>query len=111
MQRNRIQRLTIATLMMLTAMSAWPQKHFVFTPQWKAQAQFAGYYVAQEKGFYKDEGLSVQTSMNNALVIVSRRGKSPMQQKGARVGIWRADFGEMAVCMSRKEGLGYEWIH
>lgn len=40
-----------------TALSAQP---FVFTPQWTAQAQFAGYYVAQEKGFYRDEGLEVQ---------------------------------------------------
>lgn len=28
--------------------------------QWVAQAQFAGYYVAQAKGFYKDEGLDVE---------------------------------------------------
>jgi NitT/TauT family transport system substrate-binding protein len=27
--------------------------------KWVTQAQFAGYYVAQEKGFYKDEGLDV----------------------------------------------------
>src|SRR5271156_5966853 len=27
--------------------------------KWVAQAQFAGYYVAKEKGFYKDEGLDV----------------------------------------------------
>ena len=25
----------------------------VFTPQWTAQAQFAGYYVAETKGFYR----------------------------------------------------------
>lgn len=30
-----------------------------FMPQWTAQTQFAGYYVALEKGFYKDEGLDV----------------------------------------------------
>ena len=27
--------------------------------QWVTQAQFAGYYVALDKGFYKDEGLDV----------------------------------------------------
>jgi NitT/TauT family transport system substrate-binding protein len=31
----------------------------VFTPQWTPQAQFAGYYVAQELGFYRDAGLNV----------------------------------------------------
>ncbi len=28
--------------------------------KWVTQAQFAGYYVAQEKGFYKDAGLEVE---------------------------------------------------
>ena len=27
--------------------------------QWVTQAQFAGYYVALDKGYYKDEGLDV----------------------------------------------------
>lgn len=31
-----------------------------FTPQWLPQAQFAGYYVAQKKGFYKAEGVNVK---------------------------------------------------
>lgn len=127
---------------------------FVFTPQWTTQAQFAGYYVAQEKGFYEEEGVKVQivhpsasqsamdrirtdqsqattlqlaqameiidsgiplvnilqTSMNNGLVIVSRRGKDPLKQQGARVGIWNAGFGQMAICMSQIEHLDYEWV-
>ena len=126
----------------------------MFTPQWTAQAQFAGYYVAQEMGFYKEAGIDVeivhpsatlsamkrisnnesqattlqlcqameiidsgiplvnilQTSMNNAMVIVSRRGVDPLTQKGARVGIWSAGFGQLAICMSLRDGLDYEWI-
>ena len=126
----------------------------VFTPQWTAQAQFAGYYVAEAKGFYRKAGLKVkiehpsatqpamsrlrnnqcqattlqlcqaleiidqgiplvnilQTSMNNAMVIVSARGKDPLTQKGARVGIWSVDFGQLAICMSIKDHLDYEWI-
>ncbi|OFY38403.1 MAG: hypothetical protein A2X18_02730 [Bacteroidetes bacterium GWF2_40_14] len=31
-----------------------------FAPQWLPQAQFAGYYVAQEKGFYKEAGIEVE---------------------------------------------------
>ncbi len=27
--------------------------------KWVTQAQFAGYYVAKDKGYYKDEGLDV----------------------------------------------------
>lgn len=34
-------------------------QQIVFTPKWTAQAQFAGYYVADEMGFYKEEGLDV----------------------------------------------------
>lgn len=142
----------------ITYLFAYPSLHaqerFVFTPQWTAQAQFAGYYVAQEMGFYKDAGLDVeivhpsltqpamdrirndeshattlqlcqaieiiddgiplvnilQTSMNNALVIVSRHGVDPLTQHGARVGIWSVGFGQMAICMSRKDHLDYEWI-
>ena len=123
-------------------------------PQWKAQAQFAGYYVAQEKGFYKEAGIEVdivhptltqpimsrirnnecqattlslcqalevidegvplvnilQTSMNNAMVIVSAHNVNPLTQKGARVGIWSTGYGQLAECMSKKEGLSYHWI-
>jgi len=126
----------------------------VFTPQWTAQAQFAGYYVAEAKGFYREAGVKVriehpsvtqpaiarlrnnqcqattlqlcqaleivdggiplvnilQTSMNNGMVIVSARGKDPLKQKGARVGIWSVGFGQLAKCMNIKEHLDYQWI-
>ncbi|MBQ9192450.1 MAG: ABC transporter substrate-binding protein [Bacteroidales bacterium] len=36
------------------------QERIVFTPQSGAQAQFAGYYVALERGFYAEEGLDVE---------------------------------------------------
>jgi len=35
------------------------QEKVIFAPHWLAQSQFAGYYVALEKGFYKAEGLDV----------------------------------------------------
>ena len=141
-------------LLCLAFLFSQAQDKFVFTPQWTAQAQFAGYYVAFEKGFYKDAGLNVeiihpsitqsaisrirdnksqattlqlaqameiiddgiplvnilQTSMNNAMVIVSRRGQNPLKQVGAKVGIWNAGFGQIAQCMSIQEHLDYQWI-
>lgn len=138
----------------LTCLSVRAQERLVFTPQWTAQAQFAGYYVAQEMGFYYKAGIDVeivhpsvtqsaisrirnnesqattlqlaqameiindgiplvnilQTSMNNAMVIVSSRGMNPLKQYGAKVGIWNAGFGQVAIGMSIKENLGYRWI-
>ena len=140
-------------LLALAVLPIQAQK-LVFTPQWTAQAQFAGYYVAQEKGFYRQAGVEVeivhpsvtqpamsrirqnlcqattlqlcqamelvdtgmelvnilQTSMNNAMVIVSARDKDPLTQRGERVGIWSVGFGQLAICMSIKEGLDYNWV-
>ncbi len=35
-------------------------KHFTILPQWEPQAQFAGIYMAREKGFYAKYGLDVE---------------------------------------------------
>jgi len=37
-----------------------PLRKASFIPQWSPQAQFAGYYVAYEKGFYKDFGIDLE---------------------------------------------------
>lgn len=38
----------------------------VFTPQWTPQSQFAGYYAAKAKGFYREAGLDVVISHPSA---------------------------------------------
>jgi NitT/TauT family transport system substrate-binding protein len=43
----------------LAAGPALAQEEVKLQLQWVTQAQFAGYYVALDKGFYKDEGLDV----------------------------------------------------
>lgn len=144
----------LAAVMLAVLPMQAQKKKFIFTPQWTAQSQFAGYYVALEKGFYKEAGLDVeivhpsvtqtaisrirtnesqattlqlcqaleiiddgiplvnilQTSMNNAMVIVSRKDEDPLKQPGMKVGIWSAGFGQLAICMSIKDHLNYEWI-
>ena len=114
---------------------------FVFTPQWTAQAQFAGYYVAEAKGFYREAGVNVriehpsatqpamnrlrknqcqattlqlcqaleivddgiplvnilQTSMNNAMVIVSESPKCGAMYYAERV---KKEFPEFDVRVS-----------
>ena len=151
------EKLLILSLLLTVCLPIAAQQasnKFVFTPQWTAHAQFAGYYVAKEKGFYKQAGLDVdiihpsvsqtaenrlrnresqattlqlcqameiidngislvnilQTSMNNGTVIVSRRDKDPLTQRGARVGMWHAGFSQIPICMSKKERLNYKWI-
>ena len=37
----------------------YAQQKLVFTPQWTAQAQFVGFYVASSMGFYQEAGLDV----------------------------------------------------
>ena len=152
---KQILYLLLFMTMLATSQTATAQDEtIVFTPQWTAQAQFAGYYVAEARGFYREAGVKVkiehpsatqpamtrlrnnecqattlqlcqameivdegiplvnilQTSMNNAMVIVSARDKDPLTQKGARVGIWSVGFGQLAICMSIKDHLDYEWI-
>lgn len=53
-----MRRLLLPILMLLFLSDVYAQQ-IVFTPQWLPQSQFAGYYVAQEKGFYKEAGLDV----------------------------------------------------
>ena len=50
----------LTLLVLVAALPAGGQTKFVFSPQWTAQAQFAGYYAAKELGFYAEEGLDVE---------------------------------------------------
>ena len=154
MNRTVKHLITLTAILFVCCKAAAQDETFVFTPQWTAQAQFAGYYVAEAKGFYREAGVKVriehpsstmpamsrlrnnycqattlqlcqameiidegiplinilQTSMNNAMVIVSARNKDPLTQKGARVGIWSVGFGQLAICMSIKDHLDYDWV-
>ena len=46
-------------ILILFSINIVDAQQIVFTPQWLPQSQFAGYYVALEKGFYKEAGLDV----------------------------------------------------
>lgn len=48
-------------------------QRIVFTPQWTPQSQFAGYYVAQEKGFYKKAGVEVDFQHPSASYSAANR--------------------------------------
>lgn len=147
---------TIGLTMMLLAMTptALKAEMFVFTTAWTAQAEFAGYYIAKEKGFYREQGLDVviqhpsltsttfhrlqsdqcdaamismmsamdfiaqgiplvnifQESMNSSNILVSRWDISPLKMKGKKVAIFNSDPNYLAIIMSKKEGMDYEWV-
>jgi NitT/TauT family transport system substrate-binding protein len=52
-------KLTLALAMSLMAGTALAADKLTLQLKWVAQAQFAGYFVAKDKGFYKDAGLDV----------------------------------------------------
>src|SRR5436309_13711606 len=56
-----MKKLTLigAAILALSAGLASAQDKLTLQLKWVTQAQFAGYYVAKDKGFYKDVGLDV----------------------------------------------------
>lgn len=70
--------ISFVSIFLISAVS-YGQKKVVFTPQWTAQSQFAGYYVALEKGFYKEAGLDVTVvhpSASNSAINQIKNGTS-----------------------------------
>lgn len=56
----KLASLLLATAVSLTAMQAAAADKVTLQLKWVTQAQFAGYYVAKDKGFYEEEGLDVE---------------------------------------------------
>ena len=60
----------------------------ILTPKWTAQAQFIGYYVAEQMGFYKEEGLDVQVKHP----AVSESSFSILQEGRSQVAVMNLSF-------------------
>lgn len=60
----------------------------VLTPKWTAQAQFAGYYVADQMGFYKDEGLDVRIEHPS----LSESSFSLLQSGASQIAVMNLSF-------------------
>lgn len=90
--------LILAALLLTTASSASAQKLVPVKVQlkWFPQAQFAGFFVAQAKGYYKAEGLDVQ--------FLPTGDQSPIQT----VATGTADFGTTWITdllTARQQGI------
>ena len=152
-----MKRLSLVWLLLVSFLPARAQDVLYFMPQWTPQTQFAGYYVAVEKGFYAEEGLEVvidhfggsstesvvdklahrnvdiittqlisallarekgiklvnvlQTSQVNGLMCAARFPiESPQSLEGAKIGRWKAGFGEVSDLFCYKNGLNVQWI-
>jgi NitT/TauT family transport system substrate-binding protein len=57
--KKTITSLMLGSALALAGFSAHAADKLTLQLKWVTQAQFAGYYVAKDKGFYKDEGLDV----------------------------------------------------
>lgn len=57
--KRKISTLVAALALGLVSMSAVAADQVTLQLKWVTQAQFAGYFVAKDKGFYKDENLDV----------------------------------------------------
>jgi len=71
-----------------------PLKKASLLLQWSPQAQFAGYYVAHEKGFYKNHGIDLtllQGGPDRPPFVLLTKGKTDFATSWLSTGIrWRA---------------------
>lgn len=86
---RRIACISLIVLPLLSFLSCLPQQASVTQPdevklqlKWQHQAQFAGFYVAQEKGYYKDEDINVTFIEGGQNIDIAQR-----------VALGEADFG------------------
>ncbi len=76
--------LGLAGLLACRLAAAQPDAPAIFIPQWKHQAQFAGFYAAMEQGFFQQRGLEVKML-----------GGGPAQPAIPMLAEGRAEFGTM----------------
>jgi len=73
----------------------------VFIPQWMPQAQFAGFYMAEEKGFFRERGLAVRILEGG-----------PAMAPSELLADGRADFGTMFLSRALQvRGQGREVVN
>lgn len=98
-------KLLLLLLLFSTLFSAFAQKpleSISLQLKWKHGYQFAGYYAAQEKGFYADEGLDVKFLESNA----SRKHYIGVVTSG------EAEYGvaDTNIILTRKKGKPVVWL-
>src|ERR1019366_8491609 len=104
----------IATTALLAAGAAHSADKVTLQLKWVTQAQFAGYYVAKDKGYYKDENLDV-TIKPGGPDVAPEKGASmvnivqPFKHSGLELTC-RADTGVKAPADLKDRTLGV-WFY
>lgn len=82
MNNSLLRRCGLLMVLLLSTLAVQAQlKKIVFTPQWHANVQFAGYIAARELGYYEKEGLDVTIKYpggNKTSIDMLREGKSDL---------------------------------
>lgn len=101
---SRAVYLFLITLFLLWGICARAEdaalKKITFLPQWLPQAQFAGYYTALEKGFYRRNGLDVtilQGGPTRSSMAYLREGKTDIATLWLSSALQLADRGVEVV--------------
>lgn len=68
----RLAALLLLTLCLSLPARAGELKHAALVLQWQPQAQFAGFYVAKEKGFYTEAGVDMKIIPGGPDVVASK---------------------------------------
>ncbi|MBU1041249.1 MAG: ABC transporter substrate-binding protein [Proteobacteria bacterium] len=92
----RLVSLLLATFCLSLPARAGELKHAALVLQWQPQAQFAGFYVAKEKGFYAEAGVDMKIIPGGPDVVASKllaSGRAQFATMFLATGIERrADF-------------------
>jgi len=92
--RRRLRALLVAVLLAPSGM-AWALEHVALQLKWSHAFQFAGYYAAVEKGYYREAGLDVQ-------LLEATPGADPLESvltNQAQYGV-----GTSSLLLARKAG-------
>ncbi len=111
--------MAMVALLLIVLPARAQKKQLVFSPQWHAQAQFAGYIMAKYLGFYEAEGLDVvikfPTETTNSLDLLNE-GKANLVTSILATAISRVDKQKLdlvnvlqtsqhaSLCLVRKPG-------
>lgn len=67
------RKFIISILLLISTFLNAQSPKLTFSPHWLPQAQFAGYYVADEKGFYQQEGIDIDIVHPSASVSITSK--------------------------------------